>query len=235
MANKTIRQQIQQLSPDSIFEFFVIDLPKRFGGGEFYFHSGVNGVLGSIVWQGKTYEPMPIEATGFEMSGEGKLPRPKLRVANMNGIISAELQTKDDLLGCQVTRKRTMQCFLDAENFPSKTNPEADPNQHFPDDIWFIDQKAIETPDLVEFDLASVYDLMGVQLPNRQVIRNSCQWEYRSAECGYTGPAFDKDNKQTLMAGADHCPKRLVSCQARRNYFADGIIMFGGFPGAARS
>lgn len=235
MVIKTIEQQIQLLAPDSIFEFFIIDLPQRTGGGRFYFHAGTNEVNQPIVWQGKTYQPMPIQATGFDISGEGKLPRPKLKVANFGGVISAELQAKDDFLGCQVTRKRTMQCFLDAENFPSKTNEDADPNQHFPDDVWFIDQKTLETPEVVEFELASVYDLMGVQLPNRQVMRNSCQWTYRSAECGYTGRAFDKDDKPTDIAGADYCSKRLSSCRARRNYFADGLIAFGGFPGATRA
>ncbi|MGJ0628990.1 phage minor tail protein L [Xenorhabdus bovienii] len=232
---KSIRQQIQLLSPESIFEFFVIDFPKKFGGGRFYFHTGTNEINQPVVWQGKTYLPMPVKATGFDISGEGKLPRPKLQVANMHGIISAELQSKNDLLGCQVTRKRTMQCFLDALNFPDDVNPDADPNQHYADDVWFIDQKSLETPEIVEFELASVYDLMGVQLPNRQVIRNSCQWDYRGAECGYTGPAFDKDDKLTKLAGADFCSKRLSSCRARRDYFADGIIMFGGFPGASRS
>lgn len=235
MTMKSIRQQIQLLSPESIFEFFVIDFPKKFGGGRFYFHTGTNEINQPVVWQGKTYLPMPVKATGFDISGEGKLPRPKLQVANMHGIISAELQSKNDLLGCQVTRKRTMQCFLDALNFPDDVNPDADPNQHYADDVWFIDQKSLETPEIVEFELASVYDLMGVQLPNRQVIRNSCQWDYRGAECGYTGPAFDKDDKLTKLAGADFCSKRLSSCRARRDYFADGIIMFGGFPGASRS
>ncbi|MDE9568827.1 phage minor tail protein L [Xenorhabdus bovienii] len=232
---KSIRQQIQFLSPESIFEFFVIDLPKKFGGGRFYFHTGTNETNQPVVWQGKTYSPMPVKATGFDINGEGKLPRPKLQVANMHGIISAELQSKNDLLGCQVTRKRTMQCFLDSVNFPDGVNPDADPNQHYADDVWFIDQKSLETPEIVEFELASVYDLMGVQLPNRQVIRNSCQWDYRGAECGYTGPAFDKNDKPATLAGADLCSKRLSSCRARRDYFADGIIMFGGFPGASRS
>ncbi|KMJ44951.1 tail protein [Xenorhabdus khoisanae] len=235
MTGKSIRQQIQLLSPESIFEFFIIDLPNNMGGGRFYFHAGTNDLNQPVVWQGKFYQPMPIKATGFDISGEGKLPRPKLKVVNLHGLISAELQTKDDLLGCQVTRKRTMQCFLDAENFPDGVNPDANPEQHFPDDVWFIDQKNLETCEIVEFELASVYDLMGVQLPNRQVIRNSCQWDYRGAECGYTGPAFDKDDKPTSIAGADFCPKRLSSCRARKNYFADGIIMFGGFPGATRA
>ncbi|WP_038931701.1 phage minor tail protein L, partial [Yersinia pestis] len=53
-------------------------------------------------------------------------------------------------------------------------------------------------------------------------------------ECGYTGPYFDKNNQQTTMSGADYCTKRYDSCNARRNYFANGVIHFGGFIGATR-
>jgi hypothetical protein len=76
----------------------------------------------------------------------------------------------------------------------------------------------------VEFELSSVLDLMGVQLPYRQIIKNSCPWKYRGTECGYTGPYFDKNNQQTSLAGADYCTKRYDACNARRNYFANGVI-----------
>ena len=36
------------------------------------------------------------------------------------------------------------------------------------------------------------------------------------------------------MSGADYCTKRYDSCNARRNYFANGVIHFGGFIGATR-
>lgn len=97
-----------------------------------------------------------------------------------------------------------------------------------------IEQKTLETHEVVEFELSSVFDLMGVQLPYRQIIKNTCPWKYRGPECGYTGPYFDKNNQQTTMSGADYCTKRYDSCNARRNYFANGVIHFGGFIGATR-
>ncbi|CAM3515869.1 TPA: hypothetical protein GF684_10755 [Escherichia coli] len=97
-----------------------------------------------------------------------------------------------------------------------------------------IEQKTLETHEVVEFELSSVFDLMGVQLPYRQIIKNTCPWRYRGPECGYTGPYFDKNNQQTTMSGADCCTKRYDSCNARRNYFANGVIHFGGFIGATR-
>src|SRR5260364_95548 len=45
--------------------------------------------------------------------------------------------------GCRLIRKRTFARFLDAVNFP-EGNPEADPNQHFSDEIWCVDRKAAE-------------------------------------------------------------------------------------------
>ncbi|HBQ9032086.1 TPA: phage minor tail protein L, partial [Klebsiella pneumoniae] len=42
------------------------------------------------------------------------------------------------------------------------------------------------------------------------------------------------NNQQTSLAGADYCTKRYDACNARRNYFANGVIHFGGFIGATR-
>jgi lambda family phage minor tail protein L len=36
----------------------------------------------------KTYLAFPIEATEFEYTGTGSLPRPKLRISNINGTIT---------------------------------------------------------------------------------------------------------------------------------------------------
>ena len=100
--------------------------------------------------------------------------------------------------------------------------------------LFYIAFKCLATGKVVEFELSSVFDLMGVQLPYRQIIKNTCPWKYRGPECGYTGPYFDKNNQQTSMSGADYCTKRYDACNARRNYFADGVIHFGGFIGATR-
>ncbi|EFO4448527.1 phage minor tail protein L [Escherichia coli] len=125
-----------------------------------------------------------------------------IKLSNFAGTVSAEVQANDDLVGCRIIRKMTLARFLDAVNFKDG-NPTADPNQHFPDEMWFIEQKTLETHQVVEFELSSVFDLMGVQLPYRQIIKNTCPWKYRGPECGYTGPYFDKNNQQTSMSGAD--------------------------------
>ncbi|MEG5552200.1 phage minor tail protein L [Enterobacter wuhouensis] len=229
----TIKQEIQSLSPSALIELFVLDLSITNSGGQLYFHAGTNDVKDPIIWQGVKYDPWPVAATGFDKGGQGALPRPKLQVSNLNGVISAEVQANDDLVGCKVTRKQTLARFLDAVNFP-EGNPTADPDQHFPNEMWYVEQKTVETRVMVEFELSSVFDLMGVQLPYRQIIKNSCPWRYRGSECGYTGPYFDKNDAPTKFANEDTCAKRLSSCKVRKNYFANGIIHFGGFPGATR-
>ncbi|HDR2361445.1 TPA: phage minor tail protein L [Enterobacter kobei] len=231
---ETIASSIQSLQPSALIEVFELDMSVTTSGGKLYFHAGTNELSEPIIWQGVTYNPWPIAASGFDKNGQGKLPRPKLQVSNLDGIISAEVQSNEDLNGCKLIRRVTLARFLDAANF-TEGNPTADANQHFADEMWYIDQKTFEDREIVEFELASAFDLMGVMLPNRQIVKNSCQWRYRSAECGYTGPYFDKNDAPTKLASADYCTKRLSSCRARINYFANGIIAFGGFPGANRA
>ncbi|CZV82056.1 phage minor tail protein L [Enterobacter hormaechei] len=231
---ETIASSIQSLQPSALIEVFELDMSVTTSGGKLYFHAGTNELSEPIIWQGVTYKPWPIAASGFDKNGQGKLPRPKLQVSNLDGIISAEVQSNEDLIGCKLIRRVTLARFLDAANF-TEGNPTADANQHFADEMWYIDQKTFEDREIVEFELASAFDLMGVMLPNRQIVKNSCQWRYRSAECGYTGPYFDKNDAPTKLASADYCTKRLSSCRARINYFANGIIAFGGFPGANRA
>ena len=231
---ETIASSIQSLQPSALIEVFELDMSVTTSGGKLYFHAGTNELSEPIIWQGVTYNPWPIAASGFDKNGQGKLPRPKLQVSNLDGIISAEVQSNEDLIGCKLIRRVTLARFLDAVNF-TEGNPTADPTQHFADEMWYIDQKTFEDREIVELELASAFDLMGVMLPNRQIVKNSCQWRYRSAECGYTGPYFDKNDAPTKLASADYCTKRLSSCRARINYFANGIIAFGGFPGANRA
>ncbi|MFQ7388285.1 MAG: phage minor tail protein L [Escherichia sp.] len=198
--------------------------------GKLFFHAGTNELMQPVVWQGDTlcgqskHQALTKRARNVATS--------KIQVSNF-AELSLEVRANDDLVGCRIIRKMTLARFLDAVNFKDG-NPTADPNQHFPDEMWFIEQKTLETHQVVEFELSSVFDLMGVQLPYRQIIKNTCPWKYRGPECGYTGPYFDKNNQQTSMSGADYCTKRYDACNARRNYFADGVIHFGGFIGATR-
>lgn len=228
----TIESEIQSLSPSALITLFVIDMTNIAPGEILYFHSGITQANQPIVWQGVTYYPLPIEAEGFELTSKGTLPRPKLRVANVDGMFSVEVRDKDDLVGCKLIRKRTYARFLDAVNFPGG-NAEADPNQHFEDDMWIIDQKVTENRYVIEWELASALDIAGVMLPSRQMIQNTCVWKYRGEGCGYTGTQyFDELDQPVSSASDDKCGKRVRSCRLRFN--GANQTPFGGFPGLKR-
>lgn len=229
MDYKIPTKEIQSLEHSALIELFVIDSTKL-GGGVSYFHAGVNNEGQPIVWQGIKYEPLPIESDGFDVSSQGVLPTPKLRAANVQGLFSAMAAELSGLVGAKVIRKRTFGRYLDAVNFKSGFNPEADPTHHYPDQVWYIDRLLRENKYLVEWELASAFDLMGVQLPFGQIIKNTCRWRYRSAECGWTGGFFTKADTTTADPNLDQCGKRMNSCVCR--FGQDAALPFGAYPGA---
>lgn len=228
-APPAILSEIQKLAPSAIMEMFVLDA-SNLGAGIMRFHAGTNDLKTNLIWQGEEYVRFPIQATGFEYSGSGQLPRPKLQVSNFLSSITALLLEYEDLLGAKIIRKRTLKKFLDEANFVGG-NPTADPESEFPDEIFYIDRKISENRNGVEFELAASFDLQGVQLPRRQVIQNVCAWRYRGGECGYTGDAkFDEQDQPTDDPTKDKCGKRLSSCKCR--FGEKNPLNFGGFPGA---
>jgi len=213
---------LQEIAPGAIIELFELELnAAQHGVNETYrFHAGVNADSNqNIVWAGEEYLRFPIEAEGFEYSGQGQLPRPKLRVSNIFGTITALLLTlPSGIEGAKVTRIRTLARYIDGVNFPGGTNPYGtpDPTAEFPREVFYIDRKAVETRDVIEFELAAVFDLIGVRAPKRQCVSNICQWEYRGPECGYTGNAYFNTNDQPVPTlAADACGKQLSSCELR--------------------
>jgi lambda family phage minor tail protein L len=225
-----IKGAAQELSPGAVIELYVLDL-SRFAAQVIYFHAGTNKLDSDVIWQGITYQRYPVQATGFEWKGQGTLPRPRFAVSNVTGVISALCRLYGDIVGAKVIRRRTLARYLDAANFP-EGNPTADPNEYFADDVFFVNQKANENPQVVEFELAVAFDVEGVQLPRRQIIRNSCPWRYRGDGCGYAGPPVaDASDNPTSDPNADVCGKRMHSCKMR--YGTSGWLPFGAFPGAS--
>ena len=235
-SSQEIVNDIQNLAPTAIVELFELN----FGDTKvqnLYFHAGTNELRQNVVWQGQEYMALPIEATGFDISAKGELPRPKLSIANIEGLFSSLIRQYDDLIGLKIIRHRTFAKYLDAVNFPNG-NPTADPNIYLPDELWFIDRKEQENKLMISWELASAFDLQGVQLPRRQIIQNYCQWKYRGGECGYDGPYYNIDDEPCMNENDDMCAKKLSSCKCRFFDLAgtDKVVLpFGGFPGATRN
>jgi lambda family phage minor tail protein L len=222
VADPRIVSELQQVAPSAIIELFELELSVDVHGvSETYrFHAGTSlNANGELRWAGQTYMRFPIEADGFEYSGNGQLPRPKLRVSNVLSTISAILLTlPGGIEGAKFTRIRTLARYLDAVNFPGGINPYGtpQPDAEFPREIFYIDRKTIENRELVEFELAAAFDLTGVRAPKRQCISNICQWVYKSAECSYVGDL-------------PSCSKALDDCKAHFGDYAE--LPYGSFPG----
>lgn len=207
--------ELQAVAPSAIIELFVLELNVlQHGAADTYrFHAGTSlNANGELVWAGNSYMRFPVEAEGFEYSGNGQLPRPKIRVSNILGTITAILVAlPNGLEGAKLTRIRTLARYLDAANFPNNVNPYGtpDPTAALPAEVFYIDRKTVESRDAVEFELASAFDLAGVRIPKRQCISNICQWQYRSTECTYApvasfSGAYSRTTNSLTVVAASH-------------------------------
>lgn len=230
-----IFEELIKSSPFAIIELFEVHLSQALhGSSEVYrFFNGAvirTSSTTDILWKGNPYIAMPVQAEGFEYTGNGQLPRPKLRVSNLYATVSAilvnvnETTPGNDLTGAKFIRIRTLSRFLDPENFDNGVNPYGtpDPNSEMPQEIYYVDRKVTENRDFVEFELAAAFDLAGVRAPKRQCIANLCQWKYRSAECGYTGTNyFDANDKPINSTPATNLPAGNSTLNAGSSIFLD--------------
>jgi phage-related protein len=249
---------LQGIAPGALIELFQLELnvPQHGVAETYYFHAGTSlNNNGDLIWAGQPYMALPIEVEGFEYSGQGTLPRPRMRISNIMGTITALILTlPEGLEGAKFTRIRTLGRFIDNENFlgvdylltedsfaltyenDTFIYQEAgnifgtpDPTAEFPREIYFVDRKSAENRDVVEFELASAFDMAGIRAPKRQCITR-CQWVYRSNECSYTGTNFFNVSDVAVgNASQDVCGKRVDSCKARFGQSAE--LPFGGYPG----
>ncbi len=232
----------QSLSPDALVELFTLDtsmLTNIYGvagtGSVYNWTAGsLNGA--SVSFGGVVYAPMPIETAGFEWNGQGKLPRPTLKVANISGLATGLVIEYGDMLGARVTRLRTFAKFLDGK-------PTADSSAHYEPDEFRVDRKSVQNKHYVEWELAADFDQQNIRLPKRQVLRDACSETYRvfaagffhPGTCPYAGGAmFDISNNAVFTQKEDVCNHRLTGCQARYPG-KNNPIPFAGWPGVAQT
>ena len=188
--------ELQSLNPSAILELFILELVEglHYATGNpdsvpttFRFHSGSNmNSNAEIVWQGNSYQRLPIEASGFAYTGKGQTPRPQLTISNFGGItrsgsvidvsgfltIINQTTPHNDLLNAKVTRLQMLASSLDNANFSSGTNPFGTPNDdELPQEIYFIERKTTENRLVVQFELVGRLDVENKKLPARQVTR----------------------------------------------------------------
>lgn len=245
---QSIARDIHSLEPGAIVELFDLDLtPIDPAAGVTRFHAGTNELRQPVVWQGYSYTPQPVSASGFGMTTQGAAPRPKIQISNIPtagtvGLMTLLNRSYDDMVGAVITRRRTLVKYLDVVNFPGGVNVTADPTAEFPLDIYYVERRLTENRLYCEYELSSIYDLNGVLLPARQIIRDTCPYTYRNwdpaigdfvyldprgipVDCPYTGTSyFDRVGNPATNSALDNCGRKLSDC---RNRYSSGTVPLG--------
>ena len=235
-----ITEDVQKLNPGAEINLYALDL-SPVGGGFLRFHGHMQD--DSIIWNGEAYTPWAIHAEGFEVTGTGQPPQPKLAVGNIGtdaegnplpNVISSMCEALQDFVGCKVIRIQTYSKYLDAANFPGG-NPSANPNEAFVD-TWTIAKKVESVQESVTFQLRSPMEFNNQKLPGRQVVADVCQWieisGYRGPDCAYNGPMYDIKDQPTTDPVKDSCAGYLSSC--KRRFGENEELSIGCFPTADR-
>ena len=193
-------------------------------GGERYFFCNVQNEKGEpVTWQGRQYQPYPIQGSGFELNGKGTSTRPTLTVSNLYGMVTGMAEDLQSLVGGTVVRRKVYARFLDAVNFVNG-NSDADPEQEVIS-RWRIEQCSELSAVSASFVLSTPTETDGAVFPGRIMLANTCTWTYRGDECGYHGPAVaDEYDQPTSDITKDKCSKCLSGCKFRNN-----VGNFGGF------
>jgi lambda family phage minor tail protein L len=220
-SQSNLNKQLLSLTPDALIDLYEIDFSNlqinfemiedlygvNIGADTVYrFCPMINGT-NPIIWQGKSYQPLPVNMEGFEQKADGTLSRPTFTIANPHGLFSRIVHSNKDFSNCKVTRKRTYARFLDDENFQNRnenqegSNPfgQADSESHLPDDVYYINKKSNENKQYIQFELVSVLELENSPVPARVVLSGSCGWVYRcNIGCNYRGLAIESSSGEAL-------------------------------------
>jgi len=195
-----VASSLLDLQPTSVLELFRV-FPDRINKPTLFlgFHGG-SVYEKSIVWQGVEYLPLAIESEGFDILADGKLARPKIRVANKNNIITNFLQNYKDFKNAKIIRKRVSVKFIDDVNFEGG-NPfgTPDPKAELTDETWLMGRKTQESKIFVEFELNSPLDLENFTVNNRSIVSKFCYWQYRGEGCRYAGLPIERDDGENFL------------------------------------
>jgi len=243
--NATIKTKIQKLVPGQLVELYTINLAPIGESITYNFCAGTMNNGDIVEFNSVEYTPLPVETEGWEQTGEGKLPRPKISLSNVTGVFQAPIIAYNDLVGCELTRRRTFYEFLDGGSTP-------DSNAVFPEDIYIIDKKIKHNKFLIQWELVSSIDIENLYIPRLQVL-GTCTWRYRSyidgafnnastnystekdpeIQCPYQGTDyFTSSGVVTLSPSEDSCGKTLKACKLR--FGEINPLPFGGFPNIKR-
>jgi lambda family phage minor tail protein L len=189
-----IALSLVDLQPTAIVELFELILdsvdksssPIRFHGGAIFQQD--------IKWKGNNYTPLPVESEGFEVTANGQMPRPKIRLSNKDYYVTDLLLNNNDLQFAKIIRRRTFVKYLDDINFDGG-NPwgQADSSAELSVDTFVVSQKTAENKVFVELELSSPLDLENFEVNSRLLMSRYCSWYYRGNGCNYQGPPVETE------------------------------------------
>lgn len=218
--NPELAKEVQKSELDSIVELFTLNLTK-IGGDLFNFVNGVAYDGTYIKFGGIEYYPLVFESDGWEITTDGALPRPKIRLSRVNGALFNAISNADDLVNCQVIRTKTFRKYLDDGTEPN-------PLIYFPKEYYKIERKASANRIFIEFELSSALDNSEKQIPGRRILKNFCShiyrryneligaFDYSEATCQYTGiHFFDAHGNPVASPTDDICGKQFSDCKLR--------------------
>ena len=188
--------ELNKINPSSVIELYELELtvglhiptgnPNNLDT-VFRFHAGANlNNFGQIIFNGNSYQRVAVKVEGFEDTSKGTIPRPTLTFSNLGGItkdttvmtmsdflnVVNTVTPGNDLLDAKVTRLLPLASALDNANFVGD-NPFGTPStDRLQDRIYYIDRKAVENRQIVQFELVSVLDMQNKKIPARIVTRD---------------------------------------------------------------
>lgn len=153
------------------------------GSTTYYFHPGLNENLTDVKFRDKlnpgtinTYTAIPCQLDGLDISSSGASARPTLSLANVTSDLKTILSivSYDDLVGSTLVRRTTLEKYLD-DGSGDSANPPVELNSV----KFVIDRISSENNMIIQFELAALFDLEGIQLPRRVTTGKYCSWMYQ--------------------------------------------------------
>ncbi len=202
MTNNIITTDAQTLAIDSglvdLFELELNDTTTLFFYGGFeedstdvQFHP-IGDTSKNNTSEANTYTVLPMLLEGIESTSTGANNRPTITIANVLSVFRAAIQAQsfkyNDLIGKKLTRRTTLRKFLVGGT--SATSPEEMPYRRY-----YIDRISTEDKTMIQFELASPFDVDNVKLPSRILIGKYCSWEYQGLAQGRGACSWKADNK----------------------------------------
>lgn len=125
-----------------------------------------------------TYNAIPIDAEGFDVSNSGAYNRPLLTIANIDSLFADSTGSInfEELTGRKVIRRITLAKYLVGGSAYTAGSP-----VEFPSSTYIIDRIKEKNILQVVFELATPFDLPGTMLPKRKVFGGRCPWKYKGA------------------------------------------------------